>query len=78
MSPEWSWLLTLRREVVDENVCDGLHTNHWGVSSRVLGREGSRRLLSDDNGVVFPRVPSDAGYPMGTGVQSPDTAISVF
>ncbi len=49
-----------------------------GRSSRVLGCEGSRRFLSDDNGVVFPRVPSDAGYPMGTGVQSPDTALSVF
>jgi len=48
------------------------------VSFRVLGREGSRRFLSDDSGVVFPRVPSDAGYPVGTGVQSPDTALSVF
>jgi len=59
-------------------VRDGLLTNRWGVSFRVLGREGSRRFLSDDNGVVFRRVPSDAGYPMGTGVQSPDTALSVF
>jgi hypothetical protein len=38
------------------------------VPVRVLGREGSRRFLSDDSGVVFPRVPSDAGYPIGTGV----------